>query len=288
MKLQFRTPLISFVLAVSASLQSGLALDEKTDGETLVTVFTNEAGDSLFSEAMNWEGGTLPLETSRVDVNEVARTSRESPALVDPAWLVKTGPTLVQGVNGAFLRVEPEAKFWFNNLQIGSPHSKRTGRVEVAPGATIETTALRQGVILVGDEGGGNESELVFSGRVSAGRLPNLVVHPDARLELAAHDANLPTLKFHGETQFRIDGLLRITLKDDLPSGRYPLLVGTGSGVAGLSGELRKQFDEGGGTLQGKGDSLIGNHLEISGSNNRSWALLFDETINSITLELED
>jgi hypothetical protein len=77
-------------------------------------------------------------------------------------------------------------------------------------------------------------------------------------------------------------------LKDDFPSGRYPLLVGTGSGVANFSGELRKQFDEGGGTLQGKGDSLVGNHLEISGSNNRSWALLFDETINSITLELED
>lgn len=256
--------------------------------------FTNEGGDSLFSNPANWSGGSLPPEKERVNV--AGQTSADTPALVDPNWAGKLGNVFISDAKGASATVMKDGVLKFDNLGIGGNGPQWTGQLTVLDGGKIEANFANSGMLVVGgglgDGSKEGEGTLILHGGAIAGNLACLRVTSRGTLEFVANKSGLAEILLKGDNIWSMDGRLRIDLSKLGAAGTFPIISHEADGKPGavMSGALLDWLMAGKGTQIGKGDGEFGNGtLEITGSTGRAWELSYngDSTPGTLTFTVK-
>ncbi|TSA30209.1 MAG: hypothetical protein D4R65_13630 [Verrucomicrobiaceae bacterium] len=272
-------PLLSRALAAAACF-SGLARIEGA-------IFTNEGGDSLFSNPANWSGGNLPAANERVDV--AGATNIDQPALVDRQWAGDPGNIFISGA--ACLTVPEGGVLKFGNLSIGGNGRQQSGQLTVLDGGAINAHFANSGMLVVGggfsDDAKGGEGVLVLHGEAISNNLASLRVTPKGTLEFVANQDSLARVFLKGDNVWAMDGRLKFDLSKLGKTGVFSVISHEADGKPGalMSGALADWLKTGNGKQSGQGDGEFGGGLlEVVGSKGRVWELACDGDSSPVTL----
>ena len=266
------------------AILSGMALSSDA---AAIKVFDNGGGDCLFSNPLNWNDDTLPVNSDRIDVRK--GTSASNPALVDPAWnLVNPGNSYFQDVSGAHITVQSNATLVTAILYLGDG-AGQSGFLTVKSGGTFRSTAANSASLFIGRNPG--EGHLtVDTGAAVAG--PNLIVGPFGVFEYKADTDSLASVPLYGDTAWVMDGLLKIDLTSLTSGGTFVLMSHQNDNNPGalLKGGLRDWLNGGSGSRSGTGDGIFNvngtNVFQVTGSAGKEWTLNYSETSGAGVLSL--
>ncbi len=248
--------------------------------QAAIKVFDNGGGDYLFSNASNWDLDTLPVNTDRVDVR--TGTTAANPALVDPAWNVTAGNCYWQDASGTYVTVQSNATVKFVNLYLGSGSGK-SGTLTVQKGGTIDKPT-NTGTVFLGTLGNGH---VIAEAGTTLG-MPNLQAGSGSVFEYVADSADISSASLFGDTDWLMDGLLKVDLSDLAVEDTFILMShdDDDSAAESMAGALRTWLDNGSGIQSGTGDGTFGSVFEVAGSAGKDWTLGYSETSGAGVLSL--
>ena len=234
------------------------------------TVTFHGVASRELSNPKNWD--TFPAAGDYINIS-TRSASADKPALIDPAFKVKTGFFRVysnseSGVGPAYATLQNGTKLFALGVYAGNEKNPAfTGHLRLETGSSIQTSYPNSGEFSIGHDQPRAVSTVVVENGVKPFEHARMILRASGKLTFLSGANSVSTfvsMRRSEASENILDGLVQVDLAALKQGGEYKLIDG-GASTVSIGGALRKALDSAGGTLHGTGDYSSKNFSVLNG-----------------------